>query len=207
MAPTVASMTKRPKDAGCRSSTCWGPKEKLRALGVKGRLDALGTSVKFKAKLNGLGLDARSFGERRDGESNEFRRCVRFDDSCVRFDDCTSDDGAGSAFSRLAPASATAPSTSSDSDTGAAVGHVFIIGGASVQRAMVMAPKPGLVTVLKLGPGMALKSGMAGCRGLARTSPRQVPRHAAPQTQPVVGRPSMRGRKRRSRDMQKKRSG
>ena len=48
-----------------------------------------------------------------------------------------------------------------------AVGHV-IIDDASGQHALVV------VTVLKLGPGMALKPGLAGCWGLARTSPRQA---------------------------------
>ena len=51
--------------------------------------------MEFKEKLNGLGLNAREFGEGFDEEFNEFRRCVRSDDP-------TGDDGTGSAPSRLA---------------------------------------------------------------------------------------------------------
>ena len=49
--------------------------------------------MELKEKLNGLGLNAREFGEGFDEEFNEFRRCVRSDDP-------TGDDGAGSAPTR-----------------------------------------------------------------------------------------------------------
>ena len=99
----------------------------------------------------------------------------------------------------------TAASTSSGSGTGSAVGHVIIIGGGSKQHAMVMAPKPGLVRVLKPDQVWPSSPGWQGVGGLPEHPPGRCPGVRHPTRSQSQGGCRCGGRKRRSSKVQKRR--